>query len=119
LGLKTGTPDPTQDPTLRSDSAVADMQASLSGVAALYQGDGFSSVVTVQNHDLDSAVTDDLKASKDKLAAIPAPFGDSVANDTQAVQDAYDTTKTLKDTWNTDLSSALGAIPKPSDTDGD
>jgi predicted lipoprotein len=119
LGRKTGTPDPTQDPTLRSDSAVADIQASLSGVAALYQGDGFSSVVKVQNNKLDSAVTADLEASKEKLAAIPSPFGDAVVNDTKAVQEAYDATKTLKDTWNTDLSSALGAIPQPSDIDGD
>ncbi len=95
------------------------MQASLSGVAALYQGDGFSSVVKVQNDKLDSAVTDDLQTSKGALATIPAPFGDAVVNDTQAVQQAFDDTKTLKDTWNTDLSSALGAIPKPSDTDGD
>ncbi len=119
LGRKTGTLDPSLDATLRSDSAVADMQASLSGVVALYQGDGFSRVVKAQSEELDGAVTADLQDSKDALAAIPTPFGDAVVNDTQTVQHAYDVTKALKDTWGADLSSALGAIPKPPEGDGD
>ncbi|MEO7035179.1 MAG: imelysin family protein [Polyangiaceae bacterium] len=114
-----GTPDPTLDPTRRSDSAVADMQASLSGVVALYQGDGFSALVKAQNSNLDKAVTQELTDANSALAAIPAPFSDAVVNDTQAVQAAYDGAKSLKTTWNTDVSSALGAIPKPSDPDGD
>lgn len=117
LGRKTSTATP--DPTLRSDSAVADMLASLSGVIALYQGEGFSRVVKAQSEPLDSAVTSELQDSKDALAAIPAPFGDAVVNDTPTVQHAYDVTKALKGTWNMDLSSALGAIPKPSDGDQD
>src|SRR6478735_10219869 len=42
LGLKSGD---SLDPTLRSDSAVADMDASLSGISAMYEGDGFSSII--------------------------------------------------------------------------
>ncbi|MEO8904772.1 MAG: imelysin family protein [Polyangiaceae bacterium] len=110
---------PELDPTVRSDNAVADMQATLSGVAALYAGDGFSSAVKAKKADLDAAVVDELNKSKDALDAIPAPFADAIVNHTQVVSDAYDTTKALKTTWNTDVSSALGAIPKPSDTDGD
>ncbi len=114
-----GTPAPELDLTPRSDNAVADMQATLSGVAALYAGPGFSAVVKAKKADLDAAVQDDLQKSKDALDAIPAPFADAVVNHTSTVSDAYDTIKALKTTWNTDVSSALGAIPKPSDTDGD
>jgi predicted lipoprotein len=120
LGLKSGgTPDPTADPTSRSDNTVADMQATLSGVLALYQGDGFSAVVGAKNAKLDSAVLSEIGGFQDALTKIPAPFADTLVNDTQLVKDAYDAGKTLETTWNTDVSSALGATLKPPDIDGD
>jgi predicted lipoprotein len=121
LGLNGGTgPDPSADPTLRSDNAVADMQATLSGVFALYTGDGFSAVVRGKSSKLDSTVLSELTDSKAALSAIPAPFADALAAPApNPVKAAYDATKALKATWNASVSSALGATTKPADTDGD
>jgi predicted lipoprotein len=122
LGRKNGgAPDPTQDPTSRSDSAVADMEATLAGVAALYTGQGFSSVIGTGTP-LDTTVSAELDQSEQALEAIPAPFSAAlvVADPAQnTVQLAYTALDALKQTWNTDVSSALGATVKPSDTDGD
>jgi len=120
LGRKTGAaPDPLLDPTLRSDSAVADMEATLSGIRAMYDGDGFSSVIRSKSQLLDQTVLDSLSDVEAALAAIPAPFGDAVAHQAPLVRTAYETGVSLKKTWNTDVSSALGATLKPSDIDGD
>lgn len=120
LGRKTGgTPDPSLDATRRSDNSVADMQASLDGVIAMYSGEGFSAVVKGKSAALDQRVSDELTDGKAKLDAIPAPFAGSVVDDTARVQAAFDATSGLKRTWNTDVSSALGATVKPGDNDGD
>jgi predicted lipoprotein len=119
LGRKTGgTPDPTLDFTARSDNSVADMQNSLNGVSALYSGSGFSSIVKGRSAKLDQTVLDELSDSQAKLTAIPAPFSVAITTDTSVVQAAYNATQALKTTWNTDVSSALGATLKP-DNDGD
>ena len=120
LGHKSdGVPDASLDPTLRSDNAIADMQATLAGIAAVYDGDGFSSIVRVKSARLDETVESGFSNVTQTLAVIPAPFGDSVMNDTPIVKAAYDAGVALKRTWNTDVSSALGATTKPSDNDGD
>jgi putative iron-regulated protein len=120
LGRKSGgTPDASLDPTLRSDNAIADMQATLTGIAALYDGDGFSSVVRAKSAKLDETVESGFSGIAQTLSVIPAPFGDAVMNDTPIVKAAYDAGVALKRTWNTDVSSALGATLKPSDNDGD
>jgi len=120
LGRKSGGgPDASLDPTLRSDSAIADMQATLTGIAGTYNGDGFSSVVRAKSAKLDETVENGFSDIAQTLAVIPAPFGDSVMNDTPIVKAAYDAGVQLKRTWNTDVSSALGATLKPSDNDGD
>jgi predicted lipoprotein len=120
LGRKSGgTPNASLDPTLRSDNAVADIQATLSGIAALYDGDGFSSVVRSKSAKLDETVESGFGNVAQTLSMIPAPFGDAVMNDTSVVKAAYDAGVELKRTWNTDVSSALGATLKPSDNDGD
>jgi len=120
LGRKSGgVPDPSLDPTSRSDSAVADMQASLAGIVAMYDGEGFSAVIRSKSAKLDQAVLANLSDVEAALAAIPAPFGEAVVNDTPIVKAAFDTSSGLKKTWNTDVSSALGATLKPSDNDGD
>jgi predicted lipoprotein len=110
---------PGADPTARSDNAVPDMQASLSGVLALYQGDGLAAVIAPKSAKLDELVLAEFSAGKAKLAAIPAPFAAAVTGDTPLVQAAYDATRALKATWNTDLASALGATVKVGDNDGD
>jgi len=120
LGRKSnGMPDPAQDPTPRSDNAVADMEATLSGVTAVYEGDGFSAVVRGKSAKLDQNVMAALDDTETNLAAIPAPFSDAVVNHTAVVQAAFEACSGLKKTWNTDVSSALGATLKPSDNDGD
>jgi len=110
---------PGADPTQRSDNAVADMQASLNGVLALYQGDGFASVVGKKSSQLAEVVAAEFSDGQQKLAAISAPFASAVSDETPAVQAAYDATRALKATWNTDLASALGATVKVGDNDGD
>lgn len=120
LGRKSGgDPDPSLDPTLRSDNAVADMLATLTGIAALYEGDGFSSAARAKSEKLDATMLDGLSHLQTAISAIPAPFGAAVVDATRTVKDAFDAGSDLKKTWNTEVSSALGATLKPSDTDGD
>jgi predicted lipoprotein len=120
LGKKgNGTPDPTQDPTRASDSAVADLTASISGVKALYEGQGFEAMLKAKNTVLDSRAVSEIADCSAKAAAIPTPFANAVLNQTAVVTGAYDSCKTLKTTWNTDLTSALGATLKPGENDGD
>ena len=120
LGRKSdGHPNPLLDPTRRSDNAVADMQATLAGVAAIYEGDGFSAVIRGKSAKLDQTVLASLSDVDAALSGIPTPFTAAVVNETTLVQAAYDTASGFKKTWNTDVSSALGATLKPSDNDGD
>jgi predicted lipoprotein len=120
LGRKSdGMPNPLLDPTTRSDNAVADMQATLAGIAATYDGDGFSAAIRGKSAKLDQAVLTNLSDVEAALSGIPTPFSAAVANETELVQAAYDVASGLKKTWNTDVSSALGATLKPSDNDGD
>jgi len=120
LGRKSGSgPDPLLDPTRRSDNAIADMQAMLAGITAMYADDGFSSVVHVKSAKLDETVASGLSSVAQHLVLIPAPFSEALVNDTALVRAAFDTGSDLKKTWNTDVSSALGATLKPSDNDGD
>ncbi len=121
LGRKSGgAPDPTLDPTTRSDSAVADMTASLDGVGAVYAAPGLSANVRSASASLDQEMTSDLSAAEAAISGIPAPFASAVANDSTSglVTGAYGVAKTLKDFWNTDITSALGATLKP-ENDGD
>jgi predicted lipoprotein len=120
LGRKgTGEPDPTQDPTPRSDSSVADMSASLAGVSALYQKDGFSAQVRGRVPALDDQAKQELADCSDKVLAIPAPFAIALTEQTTLVQAAYDSCKSLKATWNVDVTSAIGATLRVGDNDGD
>ena len=120
LGRKSeGGPDPLLDPTRRSDNAVADMQATLAGIEAMYDGDGFSAAIRSKSAKLDQAVLSNLSDVDAALSGIPTPFSAAVVNETELVQTAYDVASGLKKTWNTDVSSALGATLKPSDNDGD
>lgn len=120
LGRKSaGTPEPERDPTLASDSAVADMVASMEGVTSLYADPGFATLVQPKVAGLHDKVTQQLAECTRALRAIPAPFGTSVVQNNASVQAAFEACKALKLTWNTDLTSALGATVKPLDTDGD
>jgi len=120
LGRKSGSdPNPLLDPTRRSDNALTDMQATLTGIVALYEGDGFSSVIRRKSAQLDEVMATGLSDVAQSLAVIPTPFSDALVNDTAIVKAAFETGSELKTTWNTDVSSALGATLKPSDNDGD
>jgi predicted lipoprotein len=114
-----GMPAPELDPTWRSDNALADIQASLEGALALYSARGLAGVVAQRSADLNRVVGDEFTDGQAAIAAIPAPFGDTLSNDTPLVEAAYDATKALKQTWSTDVASALGATVRPSDIDGD
>jgi predicted lipoprotein len=120
LGRKdAGTPMPSADPTSLSDSAVADMSATLATVAAFYRGNGFSSRIATKSAVLDTRCQSQLDDCIAQVSAIPMPFVQSVSTQTAKVQSAYDACKVLKATWNTDATSALGATLKPTDNDGD
>lgn len=120
LGRKTnGQPTPSLDPTLASDSAVPDMQASLAGVRALYDAEhGFSEAIKEKSAPLEAQTAQELADCEAKVAAIPRPFGTAVTESTAVVQAAYDACDALKNTWGTDVASALGAT-FVIDTDGD
>ncbi len=122
LGRKgNGTPDVTQVATRASDSAVADMTATLAGVQSLYtdEGNGFTARVKMVSARLDSEAATEAGNCASKAAAIPAPFATTLVSQTSLVQGAYDACKLWKTTWNTDLTSALGATLDPTDNDGD
>jgi len=120
LGRKSdGTPHPEADPTRRSDSASADMAATMAGISALYEGDGFSSMVNDRSSGEDELMRSEISDCTTSIEAIPAPFEDAVVHDTAVVQTAYDACKAGKGTWNTDITSVLGATLRPDDTDGD
>ena len=114
-----GTPDPSQDPTLASDSAVADMTATLAGTQALWAGSGFNAQVMSKNTMLDGQATTEQATCATAVTAIPSPFATAVVNQTATVTAAYSACKTWKDDWNTELTSALGASLQVSDNDGD
>lgn len=120
LGRKTGgTPDASQDPTLASDSAQADVKGTLEGISSLYNGQEISSRVRTKSTVLDDRIVSQIGDCGSKMASIPAPFGGSVTGATASVQAAYDACKAAKATWNADVTSALGATLKPMDNDGD
>jgi len=114
-----GTPEPALDPTSASDSATADMQATLDGVRALYDGDGLSLRARSKNTVLDERIRTQLDDCGARIESIPAPFSSALTDDTAKVEGAYQACKVAKGTWNTDVTSALGATLKPSDNDGD
>lgn len=120
LGRKsTGTPDPSQDYTSASDSTQADIKGSLDGVNAVYAGQGLSVRVKTSSTALDTKWTRDIGDCASKVAGLSTPFDTIVVSATTTVQTAYDACKTAKATWNTDVTTALGATLRPSENDGD
>lgn len=120
LGRKSGgTPDPGQDPTGASDNAAADVNASLTGINALYTGQGLTTRVRLRSTILDTRIGSQISECAAKVSAIPVPFQSALTSSTASVQATYDACKSAKGTWNTDVTSALGATLKPSDNDGD
>ena len=98
---------------------MADMAASIAGVRALYGDDGFSARVRSKSGPLDTRLTSQLADCAAKVTAIPPTFAETLTKDTAAVQATYTSCKDLKATWNTEITSALGATLKPSENDGD
>jgi predicted lipoprotein len=114
-----GAPDPSQDPTPRSDNANADMQASLAGFVAVYSLPAFADQVKLHSAALDQQMTSEIGSSQTTLSAIPTPFASAVVDQTSVVQSAYDANKALKFTWNSDVTTALGATYRVGEQDGD
>ncbi len=114
-----GTPDPSQDPTSRSDNAVADMQSSLEGFVAVYSLPAFAEQVKLHSSALDQRVNAEIGSSQASLAAIPTPFAAAVVDQTPMVQAAYDANQALKHTWDSDVTLALGATYRVGEIDGD
>lgn len=114
-----GQPDTSKVQTALSDNALADMIATLDGVSAAYEGKGFNVITRSQSAPLDDTFRSQLGACKTKLSALARPFSTTLTTQTAAVSDAYEACKTAKNTWTTEVTSALGATVKPADTDGD
>lgn len=117
LGRKsTGAPDPSQDPTPASDSATADMKATLQGVHALWSNPGFASYVSA------SVIRSEAETQQNdciaQVSAIPAPFATALTAAAAPVQVAYNSCKMWKKTWDMSVTQALGVIAS-FDGDGD
>ena len=117
LGRKsTGVPDPSQDPTSASDSATADMTATLEGVRALWSTPGFASYVSA------SAVRNEAETQQSdciaQVSSIPAPYATALTAAAAPVQVAYNSCKVWKKTWDMSITQALGVIAS-FDGDGD
>jgi predicted lipoprotein len=120
LGRKSGgTIDPNQIVTRLSRSSVADMRATLSGLRSAYEGAGFSDRVKARSTALDDRARAELAECEQRVTTLPEPFETVLVNDTATVQGVFDACKQLKATWNVEITSALGATLKPTDTDGD
>lgn len=117
LGRKTsGTPDPSLDYTAASDSTAADIAASLAGIDEVYAQDLSGRIA---NTVLSGRMTSQLRDCATQVAGLSRPFTTAVTGQTTVVQAAYDACKVAKGTWNTDVTSALGATLRPTDNDGD
>ncbi len=114
-----GTPNPDAEPAKASDSAVADMKATMSGVEAIYVDDGVHDLIHAKSAALDTRVTNQLAECSAAIAKIPRPFVATLSSDAASIEAAYTACKIVRTTWNTELASALGATLKPSDNDGD
>lgn len=120
LGRKNNNvPDPAQDPTLASDNTNADLSATLAGVASLYNAPGFTTLIRPKLAELDDKTLAQLGDCAAKISAMPRPFASTVTQNAPVVRAAFEACKALKLTWNTDVTSTLGANVKPLDTDGD
>lgn len=120
LGRKNaGRVDQTQVIDAISDNTVNDMVATLDGVSATYEGRGFTTLVRGRSAPLDDTFRSQLATCTSKAKALAPPFSRTLVYQQAAVQDTYDACKTAKTTWNTEVTSALGATVKPADNDGD
>ncbi|AKV03014.1 Iron-regulated protein A precursor [Labilithrix luteola] len=126
-GLKTGgVPAPDQEETPRSDNSIADMLATVDGVRSVYTGAygsadgmGLSDLVRAKNPALDDRVIADLADAEAKIGAIPAPFRTAITDHREAVEAAYQSIRTLKNSLTTEVAGTLGTTLKFNDNDGD
>ncbi len=109
LGRKgSGTPDPTQDPTRASDSAVADMTATLAGVQNLYgdNGKGFTARVTIASAPLNTEAMSQATTCGHAVTIMPLPFASAVVNQTSLVTARpVPSCDTWKTTWDTGVTA--------------
>jgi predicted lipoprotein len=106
--------------------SVADLQANLAGVWAVYHGadlDAPAAGLSVLVADLDPALDERVRAQyarvRETLAAIPDPISAALVDDRGAVQLARDELDTLRRMIKLDVASTLGVTLALSDNDGD
>lgn len=114
-----GRPDQKMVVASVSDNSVTDMVSTLDGILATYDGRGFNTLVRSRSAPLDDAFRKQFAECTNKLKALPPPFSRAIIYQTAAVLEAYNACKTVKGTWNAEVTSALGATVKPTDNDGD
>ena len=114
-----GVPNADAEPAKVSDSAVADMKATMSGIDEIYAQDGVDELIRAKSAALEARMTSQFADCMTRVSAIPSPYVTTLTTNPASIQAAYDACKTVRTTWNTEVASALGATLKPSDNDGD
>jgi predicted lipoprotein len=100
----------------RSDSTLADLQADLDGLSAIYTGaqdgrvgKGIADAVREVNPAVDVRFTQSIADARAAIAAVPTPFRVALVQDRAPLDAIYDKVRTLKTAIQTELAGALGA----------
>ena len=131
LGIRSlGIPIPANVEARYSQQSIALAVANLEAIKDFYLGKGEQDGLGLHDNlvDLDAKFEDGLLANKineqidltiDKVRAIPEPFEDTVENNADPANDAYQELQKLLVLIKTDMPSALGVLITYQDNDGD
>lgn len=114
-------PAPETLASWRSHSSLAEVQANLDGVAAVWGDDvvGLAPLVRALSPGVGASVTTAIGDAQAALAAVPAPLDAAITTSPDAVLAAYDATYALQRSVATELASVLGVTVTFTDNDGD
>jgi predicted lipoprotein len=100
----------------RSDSSLADLQANLDGLQAIYTGmqearvgKGIADAVREVNPAVDVRFTQSIADVRAAIGAVPTPFRVALVQDRAPLHAVYQSVRTLKTAVQTELAGALGA----------
>jgi predicted lipoprotein len=128
LGKKSGTPRPESVEAQRSSRSIEDLRDSLRGLAALFivreESEGLISsirglLLSRNQTALESKIRNEIAAFDRALAAISSPLHLAIAQETAAVDAAWEAARQLRLTLSVDLTAVLGTVVNFTDNDGD
>lgn len=109
-----------------SEQSIADILANLEGLENLYrgrfaerQGTGVQLWVRWYSPDVDSRMLRAIAETRWAVEAMPEPLGVALANDSEAVEAAYEQMRELRNTIGVDVINALAGSVAFNDNDGD